>query len=176
MKTQIISASINYLVENDLETFTIETAAKESGVNKSALLKQFRCKQELLDAIALQIFENFKQRMTSLTTRQCRPLCPIQAFLHTAQEDILKGEQFAIACRIMKKTPKRFKEMYAELMDSLYQDTELDDATITFIKTVVGGLYYARYLDLYPITDKEIKELSNRLLKASRTDEPIDNI
>lgn len=176
MKTQIIDASIHYLINNELESFTIETAAKEAGITKSCLLKQFQCKQELLDAIALQIFENFKKRMLSLTTRQCRPLNPIQAFLHTAQEDILNGEQFGITCTIMKKTPERFKEMYAELMDGLYKDTDLNADTITFIKSVVGGLYFSRYLDLYPISDKEIKQLSNRLLKVSRTDEPIDNI
>lgn len=166
MKDAIISSSINYLANHDLDTFTLELAAREAGVSKGGLLHHFKNKQALLEAIANRIFDNFRERMNKLALSHTPPLSVTQSLIVASTEDLLASANFNIAFTIMEKINSNLSKKYEGLTQELYQD-DLENETSLLIRLTIDGLYYSRYLDLAPVSQKETEAILDRLYQLT---------
>lgn len=167
----ILNTAIQYILENDLNSLTLDGIAQKASISKGGLLYHFKNKNELQLAVAEEIINEFLEAYETIVEQERGAGKHIRAFILASQQDLHAGARFNVAIQIMQNSNTNITEMYECLMNDLLQENDIDASTVQLIRLTIDGLYYSRLLNILPVSDRVTDEVIEKLLQMTRKEE-----
>ena len=168
-RLHITQTAIQFLIDNDLSTLTLDKVANRASISKGGLLYHFKTKDSLQIAIAETILNDVVQSYEHLASLEHGTGRLTRAFILASQKDLANGAALNIAIQIMQNDHSAISTVYECLLDELFQDG-LDESVVLMIRLTIDGLYYSKLLNIAPISNEAADGVFEQLMHMTRKD------
>ncbi|MGR7943463.1 MULTISPECIES: TetR/AcrR family transcriptional regulator [unclassified Paenibacillus] len=170
-RKMIFKAAIKLLTDGNIQSLTLEAAAKEAGVSKGGLLYHFANKEELLQELALHIFDDFSEmfyRFANDDSIEKGKWC--RAYIRASDYDLKNNGLLDISLMSAALTSSAFVTTMSQSCQQMFEkmlDDGLDATTASIIRLTIDGFYYGLHYNIPPLQDAVREEVIGRLMKMT---------
>ncbi len=173
-RREILNAANQIVINQGVDSLTLEATAREAGISKGGLLYHFPSKQALIEGMIRWYLQRFEEDLSSSaqTLEATQPGRLTQAYLETTFADNARtprlnaGLLAAIATDPALLTP--VQDCFTEWVSMLDQD-HLDPVTTTIIRLVADGLWLVELFGLAPPDDEMKARVQEALVALAQT-------
>ncbi|MBS4207337.1 TetR/AcrR family transcriptional regulator [Bacillus sp. FJAT-50079] len=166
-KVLLIETAKQLLMDDKLETLTLDAVAKAANMSKGGLLYHFPTKEALLNSLTTYIFEKMQQRFLEIAAE-----LPESSYRYTlaliqlTEEDLIANAEVNVALLAQTTLPDELKQQLSQMYQQLlsYQDHDtIDQQKQLFVRFALDGLYYNQLFKLAAPTQSEVDQTLNYL-------------
>ncbi|MGG0845104.1 TetR family transcriptional regulator [Peribacillus simplex] len=161
-RQHILKSATEFILQNDFNSLTLDSVAKQAGVSKGGLLYHFPSKEALMIGLAEYIFEKFNIRFNEHSEnvdpiekgKWCRALIEVSKWdlEHNAELNI----GIIAASMLNPDLSESISQRYQYVQKKVEQDN-IDPITATIIRLAIDGLYYSELFNIAPL-DEDLRE------------------
>ncbi|MBK3495243.1 TetR family transcriptional regulator [Viridibacillus sp. YIM B01967] len=171
-RKHILKSAKDFILENDINSLTLDAVAKQAGISKGGLLYHFPNKEALLMGLTQYIFADF----TSLFNEHAM-IDPIEkgkwsrALIETTKEDLNHNAELNVgiiaASMLNPDLSKSMSQSYQYMQNQVEQDS-IDPVTATIIRLAIDGLYYSELFNIAPLDEKLRENVIQKLINMTK--------
>lgn len=173
-RREILNAANQIVINQGVDSLTLEATARAAGISKGGLLYHFPSKQALIEGMIRWYLQRFEADLSSSAQAlgATQPGRLTRAYLETTFADNARiprlnaGLLAAIATDPALLTP--VQERFSEWVKMLDQDN-LDPVTTTIIRLVADGLWLVELFGLAPPDDAMKARVQEALVSLAQT-------
>ncbi len=147
-RQHLLNVAADLIRDKGLAGITLDGVAKAAGVSKGGLLHHFPSKQHLIDAIIVDLYARFQERMNGIIAADPVPTGrQIRAYLRVATSE--RDEQSNKLCRVLAieaRDNPTMRDQWRDLICSLISEENSDGAdpvTVAIVQLATDGLWLA---------------------------------
>lgn len=169
----ILKSAIEYILDNEFDSLTLDAIAKQAGISKGGLLYHFPSKEALFLGLAQQIFEEFIHHFdecakndSEVNGKWSRAL--IEASIWDLKNNNGKLNIGIIAASTLNpELAKSISTTYQSVIGKVEQDG-INLVTATIIRLAIDGLYYSELFNIAPINEDLRKDVIKQLVDMTK--------
>ncbi|MGY1604231.1 TetR/AcrR family transcriptional regulator [Geodermatophilus sp. SYSU D00815] len=157
---------------------SLDAVAREAGVSKGGLMHHYRSKDELLAALADDLFEQFSRAVEDhVDPDDDAPGRRLRAYVHATFDDLERGQDAVELATLMAtlgsfpEAARRSQERYRRWNDTLAEDG-VDPQRVTVVLRACDGASIAPLFE-GPLSREELAATRTLLLALTRGEGPL---
>lgn len=147
-RQQLLDVTARLILEKGLGGLTLDGVAKESGVSKGGLLHHFPSKQHLLDALIIDLHQQFRDKWSQLAEADPEAAGRrTRAYLWVATRE--RNEPATRLCNIIAvedRENRTMRDLWRDFLSSLMNPEHAgggDPVTLAIVQLATDGLWLA---------------------------------
>ncbi|WP_437223631.1 TetR/AcrR family transcriptional regulator [Planctomicrobium sp. SH661] len=174
---KLLEVSATILVEKGMAGFTLDLVAKAAGVSKGGLLHHFPSKQHLIDALVIDLHEQFLEHWRRAVSED-----PVEAgrltraYLRVATQR--SEEPSSRLCKIIAVEDRQnatMRSLWRNFLTNLIHSTQpggADPISLAIVQLATDGLWLAEMEGILDGTSQLFTSIVQRLEEMTRTVSP----
>ncbi|MFJ7755122.1 TetR family transcriptional regulator [Peribacillus muralis] len=172
-RQHILKSATDFILQNDFNSLTLDSVAKQAGISKGGLLYHFPSKEALMIGLAQYIFEKFNMQFNVHANKEnpiekgtwCRALIEVTKWdlEHNAELNI----GLIAASMLNADVSESISQSYQYVQNKVEQDN-IDPITATIIRLAIDGLYYSELFNLAPLDENLREKVLQQLIAMTK--------
>ncbi|AOH54621.1 TetR family transcriptional regulator [Peribacillus muralis] len=172
-RQHILKSATDFILQNDFNSLTLDSVAKQAGISKGGLLYHFPSKEALMIGLAQYIFEKFNMQFNEQANKEnpiekgtwCRALIEVTKWdlEHNAELNI----GLIAASMLNADVSESISQSYQYVQNKVEQDN-IDPVTATIIRLAIDGLYYSELFNLAPLDENLREKVLQQLIAMTK--------
>ncbi|WP_257350778.1 TetR/AcrR family transcriptional regulator [Pseudalkalibacillus decolorationis] len=171
-RQHILKSATDFILENDFNALTLDSAAKQAGISKGGLLYHFPNKEALMIGLAQYIFEEFTIAFEEHAKKDpiekgkwCRALIEVSKWDLEHNAELNVG--IIAASMLNPDLSESMSKSYQYMQNKVEQDS-INPVTATIIRLAIDGLYYSELFHIAPLNDKLREKVIQQLITMTK--------
>ncbi|MGE7770831.1 TetR/AcrR family transcriptional regulator [Viridibacillus arvi] len=171
-RKHILKSAKDYILDNDINSLTLDAVAKQAGISKGGLLYHFPNKEVLLLEVTQYIFEDFTSRFNEHAMNDSVGKGRwSRALIEATKEDLNHNAELNVgllaSSMLNPDLLTTISQSYQYMQNKVEQD-RIDRVTATIIRLAIDGLYYSELFNIAPLDEKLRENVIQELINMTK--------
>ncbi|MEK5529882.1 TetR family transcriptional regulator [Viridibacillus sp. FSL H7-0596] len=171
-RKHILKSAKYYILENDINSLTLDSVAKQAGISKGGLLYHFPNKEALLLEVTQYIFTDFTSRFNEHAMNDSIEKGRwSRALIEATKEDLSNNAELNVgllaSSMLNPDLLTNMSKSYQYMQNKVEQDS-IDPVTATIIRLAIDGLYYSELFNIAPLDEKLREDVIQKLISMTK--------